>query len=197
MKRIINDYNNYLDTIEELSKDKHLYISTYGLAIDNQIERILKKAFDFKLIVGIYDRYCFPDCKHCKLNIANNKLNILSYQKEFGNKRIIGIDNLHKKIVITNNTIIIGGFNLTASQFTDNALLIRSKDLYIQSLTLFEKQFKILHHTQLDVKGKKLVTFGKYRGQPFDIMHKDTRYVDYLHSIMDKRSFEEKIGIPY
>jgi hypothetical protein len=197
MQKIINKYNDYLNVIETISKGKLLFISTYGLSINTQLERILRNASDFKMMVGVYERYCFPDCPHCKENIANNKAAILNYQKEFGGKRIIGVNQLHKKAVISNGHVIIGGFNLTNSQFIDNAMISDSFELYEDSVKLFIDQFYNSEKSILDSKVITTVTFGKYRGKLFEEMHKDKSYINYMHSVMDGRSFTEKMRLPY
>jgi len=189
---IINSYQTYLDLIESNCKNKKLYLSTYGFDISTQIERILNKSSSFKILVGVYERFCYPDCEHCKINIANNKAKLLSYQQEFGKDRIIGVDQLHKKIAIMNNTVIIGGFNLTGSQFTDNAILIKSKEVYRESIILFDKQFNSLNKTILLPTNNDIVNFGKYRGKSIKLMQADKRYVNYMRSVLDPRAFAEK-----
>ena len=195
MTQIINSFTTYLNTIELLSGNEDLFLSTYGLAINDQIARILTKAKTFRIMVGIYERYCYPDCEHCRINISNNKLLIKQYQDEFGKERILGIDHLHKKIAIMGQHTMIGGFNLTDSEFTDNAMLVASPQLAQESSVLYMHQWNTLQQTILEGQGSDVVGFGKYRGKTFSEMHADIRYCEYMHGLMDERSFKEKMHL--
>jgi len=197
MHKIINNYDTYLKTIAEISKDQELLISTYGISIDNRIDSILKNSSSFKIIVGLYDRYCFPGCEHCANNINNKKKELFQYQQTYGFDNIIGVQHLHKKIVISNNTVIIGGFNLTGSDFIDNAIAIYSKDGYNICRNDYLKLFSNIKREKLDIDVRLVVSFGKYRGQTFDVMWKDSNYISFMHSKMDSLSFETKIKLDY
>lgn len=195
--RIINDYQDYIDTIARISKKKELLISTYGLSIDDKLTALFKASSSLKVIVGLYDRYCIPGCHHCKNNIATNKNSIFRAQVKFGKENIIAVNYFHKKIAISNGTVIIGGFNLTSSSFIDNAIEIKNKQLFKDSIQLFNLYYKELPRVKLNVPMNDLVTFGKYKGNQYKTMQGDKDYLRYLHDVMDKSKFEELTRLKY
>ena len=178
--RLINNYDIYLEVIKEFSKKKELLLATYGLTINDKLKEILDNTKNFKIIVGLYDRYCAPGCSHCEIIIRENKSKLLEYQKQYGLNKIVGVNFLHKKIALFSDHVMIGGFNLTNSNFIDNAIHIKNKELWTDARRLFLNQFETLETIKLEEYINTNVPFGKHKGKDYQILWDDTDYCLYM-----------------
>lgn len=100
------------------TKTKSFYIASFGLNLDKDICNILSnlnknKCKDVKILIGLSN----PSIK--QISFIKNKL------KEF-NVKIFS--NSHLKMIVSDNSAIIGGRNLTQSDWKDTGVKFQNKN---------------------------------------------------------------------
>jgi hypothetical protein len=108
----------YIAQIEKMIRDKpsFLYISTFNWKVDKKLLNKMKGIKDVRIIVGI------PD------NTTKAKLAFFKeLSREYKNIRIVLKNGYHTKFVVSSNSAIIGGRNLTGSLWDDLSFIVKNK----------------------------------------------------------------------
>lgn len=113
MKVISNNYNYYKE-LKTLSKNRleYFYIATFNIKLDKDIYEILNnltknKCKDVKILIGLNN----PSL--AQINFLKKELS------KFKNVEYRLFINSHLKMLVTNKKSIIGGRNLTKSEWKD------------------------------------------------------------------------------
>jgi len=129
---LISNKQQYYNEINNMSKKKsnYFYIATYNLNIDNNVMQILnnlkKNCKDIKIVIGLS-------------NPSNKQISFLKYKlKDF---QIKIFNNSHLKMIVSDTSAIIGGRNLTNSDWKDTGVKFQNKSSIVKLKSEFLKNF--------------------------------------------------------
>lgn len=130
--KLLKTTASYYNEILKLSKSKptFFYIATFNMNVDDKVKSIFKNLpikCDVKLLIGVGD--------------ASDR-QVAFYKSTFSNVQLKLLRNSHLKIVITNNEVIIGGRNITNSDWVDLSVTFTSKNTISQIKSEFLSNFK-------------------------------------------------------
>ena len=130
--KILDTNKKFYSELKTLSKSNPtcFYVASFNLNVDDEILGIFKnlpKSCDKKLIVGTS-------------NFSPKLISFLKWKLDFMNIKIY--KDCHLKMVITDKGCIIGGRNITQSNWDDVSLLLINKNTYRELKTKFNNFYK-------------------------------------------------------
>lgn len=132
--KILKTKSQYYSEIRRLAKSKpsFFYVASFNFSVDDSIKDIfssLPKKCDTKLIVGVTE------------SISSKAISFLRSFSDNYNINLKLFKNCHLKIVISDNGAIIGGRNLTNSDWEDLSVLMINKKSISEFRVNFNKTF--------------------------------------------------------
>jgi hypothetical protein len=124
------DYYNHINR-ESKKNNSFFYIATYGFKLEDDIKEILNnlkksKCKDIKILIGLNN----PSKKQT--------LFLKTYLKEFNVKLF---NNSHLKMIVNDSSSIIGGRNLTQSDWKDTGVKFVNKQNILKLKSEFLKNY--------------------------------------------------------
>jgi len=124
------DYYNHINR-ESKKNNSFFYIATYGFKLEKDIEEILNnlkktKCKDVKILIGLSN----PSIK--QINFLKNKLS---------NYNVKLFNNSHLKMIVNDTSGIIGGRNLTQSDWKDTGVKFLNKQSILKLKSEFLKNY--------------------------------------------------------
>lgn len=132
--KILETSTDYQKAVYKIlsSKPKYVYIATYGINFNSEfVKKVLKNLpKDNKLLLGLRD--------------TTTTAQLGFYTRYFGG---LGINvrmrpEFHAKLIVSDKGCIVGGRNLTDSDWTDASFVLTTKDSIKACKSMFEKIFK-------------------------------------------------------
>jgi hypothetical protein len=186
--KLIKSFEQWCDEALNLLKgSEYCLISSFNLnyqeALNDKVYDILKIASKkpHRILIGISTSQCTPNCQHCIINNTIKYQNVDRLRSITNKYRIV--QELHMKSFITSNGVIIGGMNITKSDWTDRCVVFNDKNM----ITEMANDFKIVYNTAKSYEIPQYINpethflRGKYKGQAIeDIKLKDPQYITWL-----------------
>lgn len=191
--KVLKNYEEFIsEAIRILQKERgDVRVSSFNLSVRNEDTKQfldLTLAARSSIMIGTLYRTCTEACPACEA--ANQKRsNSLAVLAKNYNIRIT--DNLHLKYISRGNKAIVGGINLTGSNFDDMALLI-TDPAAIQSMNdYFDSVYrKVTSKPQyLYVYIKPVFPIGRHKGKTVD----EVQAIDPSYIIWAKRNLSKFI----
>jgi hypothetical protein len=130
---ILNTYSKFKRSIFSIlkSKPKYFYLSTFNISIDEDVRDMLKQmkgVKDVKILIGVND----PSPK--QISFLKNTFRDLKIPMKL-------VTNHHMKIILSDSKAIIGGRNLTGSEWTD----LSFETTYKNHIAKLKEEFEIIY----------------------------------------------------
>lgn len=122
-------YNEILKLASE--NPTFFYMASYNLNVDDNIKKIFKKLpakCDVKIIIGLNENASIKQREFLKNYFSEYEIKLLQA--------------CHLKLIVTNKGVILGGRNLTDSDWKDLSVLFISKNTISEIKKEFLKHFK-------------------------------------------------------
>ncbi len=131
--KLLKTKQSFYSEILKLSKEKpsFFYIASYNMSIDDKMEKVfhnLPVNCDVKIIIGLNE------------DVGNKQ--IAFFKRWFSEYNLKLFKNCHLKLVITNKSVIIGGRNITNSEWMDLSCAFIGKEIIAQIKKEFLSHFK-------------------------------------------------------
>lgn len=133
--KILDTNQQFEQAILKMASDKpsFFYLATFNIRISKfttQLFNLIPKECKTELIIGLSDR------------TSKKQINFLyEYFKQYKHIKVKFVANFHTKLVITNKLAILGGRNLTSSDWYDLSFVTESRPEISKIRKKFEKMF--------------------------------------------------------
>lgn len=193
---IIATSEQYLKEASRIANNAEeiLYCSSFGLFVKNNQEdliRVLDEAAgysttipDARMIVGVSFTECSPGCKCCAINNNKAKQRYQEYEKKWS---IAYTEKLHMKLVMNESEALIGGMNLSCSNWVDFAIIEKRKSILIALQEYYQVTYNSLYYPyefpEFNIEGKPVFEVGKHKGKTVEWVEENyPGYIDWVKS---------------
>jgi len=185
MNKLLLSWPEYIDEIKKIGSAKNrkfLYISSYGLGKQDTLKQEITELNPDKLLIGLSFHECKIGCSSCKTSGILRERHIRDFERE-SNLNLKIVKDLHLKAVITAKGAIIGGINMTESNWTDSALvtddtkIIKKLKQHFETAWKENEEYSWLKYRE----GQDYVfNFGKYKGFGYKAVKKvNPQYIEF------------------
>lgn len=102
------------------NKDWHQLGGKFKSPIRRFLDEVNRRKIPAYLIIGpTIGEECSVDCPHCAERNNLRRLSLIQHVEQFPNIEILIVDKWHAKMVFTEKSAIIGGRNLSSSDWND------------------------------------------------------------------------------
>lgn len=186
---IINSWQGFEKHLYDiLENDTNIDISTFGVSA-KVLKGYSKKVR--RLLVGTSYSLCHSSCTVCEEKASTRHEFLTSYLSNFSSARLV--ENVHMKMVISDQRAIVGGINLTGSEWEDAAFVVTTE------LSELRERFDEVYTKAKDITPPKATepsfTFGKYKGEQLSkVLERDPKYFKWcVYNVDGFDIFSEKL----
>lgn len=191
---LIPDFETYIQTVKNIIKEEEglIRISSYNY-YSAEMNKILEQFTwqDMKFMIGMNTHPCSESCSVCSEKILKTKAR-LAFPHFYYKAKIS--PKLHMKYFSRGNQAIIGGMNLTNSDYADLSYVVTKKSQIKLLNEHFDQTYSNLEVVQ-NMSEHRCITWGKYAGYSLTTIRSiDKQYYDWICSTLSSAQIEYYSG---